>query len=217
MNNDAAAKLVLEIDQLKDKLNKIEVRKEQLNQVVAPTMTWMDNQKSEAQKWSDSHKKEVAFFQDKFWKSSIGDSGLAQLKNDRYKISKAELYCEDIFAAKLIFKSTIQVLDLDLKTENDGETILKDLKQQSTDLENQRQDKVKRGISSLTLTNDVVQYCQEWAVSDKGNNNYAVSGPGLGMSPALTRGRWIYDTASKKLSPDSAASETLQKALLIQQ
>jgi hypothetical protein len=175
----------------------------ELEQVIAPALEWIENQKIEIVK---EHRYGS-------WHSRVTPESLAEFKNDQYEISALEFYARGIGTPNQKFDTVIKVIDLDTKMQSDWDTVEGELNWRKSTLENSRRAKLNEGQLSSSTLNNVIECLGDWDIHKTGSTTYNIGGPGLGMAGGLTTGNWIYDRVSKEIIPADTQSLALQSVL----
>lgn len=202
-NAVAIDKVDSELESIDQNLYATEDKLLKLEQVIAPALEWIENQKVEL----------LEEFRYGSWHSRVTRESLAKFKNDRYKVTELELSVDEIGTPNQEFRTAIKVTDLATTTQSNWQTVESELKWRKSTLEKRRQEKLERGQLSASTLLSVIEHLGGWEIREIDNTTYSISGPGLGMDVELIAGEWIYYRASKEIVPADTQSVALQKML----
>ncbi len=189
-----------ELDKIDERRYYTEVNLLKLEQVVLPALEWLELQKTRDFRTGD-------------WLVRITSEGLAQLKNDQYRLTKAEYISKGGFPDANI-SSTIKVTDLTTSRTYNWEEINNTLECTKSSLERQWQEKLKRRDLSISTINNLMENWRNWKVKKINQTAYEITGTGLGWADKFVVGAWTYYRDKKELIPADEPSRTLQKVLL---
>ncbi len=182
MNADSIESVAKNVEIIDQNLYTTEEKLLKLEQVVAPALEWVENQKV----------KMLEQFDEGSWRSRVTDEGLAEFKNDQYQISALELSVTRIGTPNQKFYTEIKVVDLETKEQYDWEVAENQLKSVKDALEKERQAKLEDAQLSTATLLSVLEHSGEWKVQEINSTTYGISGPGLGEAGELTSGNWTY-------------------------
>jgi hypothetical protein len=174
-----------------------------LQQVVVPSLAWIENQKVEL----------LEKFKYGSLYSHVTREGLAKFKNDQYEITTLEVTVYEIGTPKQNFRTVLKVMDLATKANGDWETFESELKWRKSTLENERQTKLEDAQISTSTLLSVLEHSGDWEIRKINSTTYSISGSGLGVAGELTSGNWLYYRDSKTIIPADTQSEALQRML----
>jgi len=202
-NAVAIDKIGSELERMDGHLYATEEKLLRLEQVIAPALKWIENQKVEL----------LEEFERGSWRTRVTQEGLAKFKNDQYKVTTLELAVYGIGTPNQEFYTAIRVTDLATKTQSDWEAVESELKWRKSTLEERRQVKLEVGQLSASTLLSVIEHLGDWEIREINSTIYSISGPGLGMAGELAAGKWTYYRASKEIIPADTQSAALQKIL----
>jgi hypothetical protein len=192
-----------ELDKIDENRYSTEVNLMKLEQVVVPALEWLEFQKTRDFEAGD-------------WLVRITSEGLAQLKNDQYRVTKAEVYVERGGFSDSDYSSTIKVTDLTTSMTSDWEEIKNDLESTKSSFEQQWQEKLKHRDLSISAINNLTENWQNWKVKRINKTTYEITGVGLGWADTFVVGTWTYYRDKKELIPADEHGRALHKVLLIE-
>lgn len=202
-NAEAMTRVDSELENIDQNLYTTEEKLLKLEQVVLPSLEWIESQKVEL----------LNEFDYGSWHRRVTQESLAEFRNDQYEVTALEISVYGIGTPDQAFRDTLRVTDLATKTTSDWETIESELKWRKSTLEQLRQIKLQDGqLSSSTLLS-VLEHVGDWEIQKINSTTYRISGPGLGMAGELTPGKWIYYRTSKESIPTDPQSASLQQII----
>jgi hypothetical protein len=215
MNEVATEKMDLESYSVGQKLEPVILEMEKLRQVAVPALEWVELQSDELPQKQQKGD----------WRIEVTENGLAEFKNDKYRISHLEFQAYNIGEEEQNFSYIVKVTELATNKEKDLETIYDELEQQKVGWEERLQLIGDKRMQSAWTCNAVIRLWQDWQVQKIDENTYLVIGPGLGISESkpgtpgleldksLIAGEWTYYRDSGEIVPADKQSSALQNIL----
>jgi hypothetical protein len=203
MNAGAVDNVAKNLEIIDQNLYTTEEKLLKLQQVVVPSLEWIENQKVELLekfKYGSLH-------------SHVTQEGLAKFKNDQYEITTLEVTVYEIGTPNQNFRTMLKVTDLATKANGDWETFESELKWRKSTLEKQRQEKLEDAQLSTSTLLSMLEHSGDWEIRKVNSTTYSISGFGLGAAGELTSGEWLYYRDSKTVVPADTQSLALQKIL----
>lgn len=203
MNAEALAKAQSDLDTIDRNLHLTEEKLLKLEQVVTPSLQWIEEQKVKLLKEYDYGS----------WYRRVKPEGLAKLKNDQYEVTALEVTVYHIGTPQQELRPVLRVFDREMQASREWEAVKNELTSRKAALEQERTAVLDRARLSVSTLSDAVQHSQSWKVRRLSTDIYSISGYGLGMAGEVTEGTWTYYQSSKQAFPADASSEALRKII----
>lgn len=190
-----------ELGKLDEQRYGAEVKLLKLEQVVSPALKWLQSQKTRE-------------FRTGTWTVRVTPEGLAQLKNDQYRVTELEFYIYRADSPSQEISTTLKVADVTTNTIFPWEELQDNLKSARASYQEQWQTKLKQRELALSTLKSLIAYQRDWKVKSTNQTTYAISGTGLGWADKLTSGTWTYYRGKQELVPADEPGTALKKVLL---
>lgn len=190
-----------DLDRIEEHLLDTHLKLVRLEQVMAPSLNWVESQKK-------LEHKPVAWV-----KKEVTPEGLAKLSNDKFQVTALEfLATQNESSTAWVFSSTIKVKDPATGSTYDPTTLKDDLNRLKGSLEQQRKAKLDSMVLAKATLKEVIETVKGWEVQ-RVSNGYYFSGPGLGWVDKLTAGKWSYQRTKRELTPADEPARALNDVL----
>lgn len=190
-----------DVDRIEEHLLDTHLKLVRLEQVVAPSLNWIESQKNLEHKPMAWVKKEVT------------PEGLAKVSNDKFQVTRLELLAtQNEGSTAWVFSSTMTIKDLSTGSSYDQATLKDDLNRLKGSLEQQRKAKLDSMVLAIATLKDVIETVKGWEVQ-RVSNGYYFSGTGLGWADKLAAGKWSYQRANRDLTPADEPARALNEML----
>jgi hypothetical protein len=203
MNGLAIDKVNLDLQIIDNRIYSTEEKLMKLEQVVAPSLRWVENQKV----------KLLDEFKSGSWSSRVTQGSLDEFKNDRYQVTALELSVYEIGTPRQDFAAIIRVMDLETRAQGSWQEIRNELEMEKSALERWRQQEIEQAKLSTSIIQNVMEHSGDWKIRKVNSSTYIISGSGLGMAGELTEGEWVYLRAAKEIVPANSQSVALREML----
>jgi len=191
-----------ELDKIAGDKYKVAVSQENLNQVLIPSLKWVEYQKTEFEKmtWGT-------------WNAKVDSDALRILQNDRYRVTAMEVRAESMGTSMQKVTEIIQIIDLSTNSTQNWEKIENDLQQDLDNLDNKRVAKLQDRRKVEEALMEALAHWKKWKLKQINSTAYYVSGIGLGWAEKPTDGIWIIDTFAGTLTAHDEAGKALEQML----
>lgn len=204
MNGLAIDEANIELQIIDKRICATEEKLMKLEQVVAPSIEWVESQKV----------KLLGEFASGSWSTWVTQAGLREFKNDCYEVTALELSVYEIGTPNQRFSAIIRVRDLETGAQGDWQELKNELEAEKAALESWRQQEIEHAKLSASIMQSVLEHLAEWKIQRIDSYTYIISGYGLGLAEELTDGKWVYLRDARKITPVNAHSMELREVLV---
>ena len=197
INAEAIERTDTEVAGLDEDLKNATTDLARLDNVVEPALEWVELQKSNR-------------YSKGTWVTDVFPQRLSELRNDWYEIIVLQYVASNVGSDDEKYYPVIKIRILTNDTVYGWEQLDIQIRDQIWTLTQQRSSILQRQHQSASVLANVLTYKNEWKVKNTGDNEYSISGPGLGLSGT---GVWTYNSLSKKIVPANSDAEALRKVL----
>lgn len=191
-----------DLDRIDKDITETEVKILQLQRLVDPALSWVEEQKVKipAEKKSGAFTRRV----DKTWLSE-------NFANEQYAITDLSITVENIGSTTENSYSVIEVTDVTTKTKYDYQSIQDSLESRKATLDKNKETIMAAGEKAIASMENVVNHIDDWDISKVNSVTFVVSGPGLGEPD---EGMWTYYKETGEIVPNDKPGQTLKQTLL---
>ncbi len=191
-----------DLDRIDTDITANEVKVLQLQRLVDPALSWVDEQKVKIreEKKSGDFTRRV----DKTWLSE-------NFANEQYAVTDLSVTVENIGSPTENSYSTIEITDVTTKTKYDYEAVQQSLEARKATLEKNKENAMAAGDKAIAAMENLVNHIDDWNVSKVNNVTFVVSGPGLGEPD---EGTWTFYKETTEIVPNDKPAQALKQTLL---
>jgi hypothetical protein len=189
----------LDMERIESNLYELALQSTKLDQVLVPSLNWVESQKK-------TEHKAVAWI-----KKTVSPEGLSKLQNDYYKVTELVLLAtQNETGTAWNFSTSIKINDLKSNVLYDPVVLKDNLDTMKNSLEKQRKTTLDAITFAKIVLKSSVENLRSWEVR-RASSIYVFSGLGLGwVAGKLDRGQWTYQYTNRELSPVDDASRALK-------
>ncbi len=201
MNKTGITTIDSELQKIDEQRYATEMKLQKLEQVASPALKWLETQKTRDFKTGN-------------WLVRVTPEGLAQLKNDQYRVTEVEFYISRAGSSAQDSSFTLKVIDLTTDRIDKCEEFKNYLESTISSLKQQWQEKFKDRELAISTLNSLMENWRNWKVKKINQTAYEITGSALGWADKLTVGTWTYYRDKKELKPSDEPGRVLQNVLL---